>query len=280
LRLAGVTLTDATGTGVTVTVAEPLCPSLVAVTVAVPALAPVTTPDALTVATVELSLAQVTMRPVSGFPAASRGVAVSGPVCPSVRSRLAGVTLTDATGTGAGVTVTVADPLCPSFVAVTVAVPALAPVTTPDALTVAAVALSLAQVTTRPVSGFPAASRGVAVSGPVCPSVRSRLAGVTLTDATGASAAAVTVTVAYPICPSLLAVTVATPARTARTRPFQFTVAIAGSLLTQVITRHQRRRPQASRGVAVSWPVWPTVRLRLEGVTLTDATTSALMPSG
>jgi len=65
---------------VTVTVAEPLCPSLVAVTVAVPALAPVTRPDALTVATAVLSLAQVTTRPVSGFPAAFRGVAVSGPV--------------------------------------------------------------------------------------------------------------------------------------------------------------------------------------------------------
>jgi len=72
-----VTLTDATGTGATVTVDDPLCPSLVAVIVAVPAPTAVTKPVALTVATATLSLAHVTARSVSGFPTASRGVAVS-----------------------------------------------------------------------------------------------------------------------------------------------------------------------------------------------------------
>src|SRR6266852_8498415 len=122
-RLVGVTLTDATGTGVTVIVADPLWPSLVAVTVAVPAATAVTRPVALTVATAGSALVQVTTRSMSGFPAPSRGVATSCPVWPTVRPRLGGVTVTAATGTG--VIVIVADPLCPSLVAVIVAVPVL-----------------------------------------------------------------------------------------------------------------------------------------------------------
>jgi len=74
---AGLTVTDATGTGVTVTVAVPLFPSLVAVIVAVPTVTPVTSPVADTVATDVALVAHVTTRPDSGFPAASFGVAVS-----------------------------------------------------------------------------------------------------------------------------------------------------------------------------------------------------------
>ncbi len=62
---------------VTVTVAVPLCPSLVAVIVAEPAATPVTSPVPLTVATPGALLAQAIARPLSGFPLASRGVAVS-----------------------------------------------------------------------------------------------------------------------------------------------------------------------------------------------------------
>jgi len=164
-RLGGVTLTDATGTGRTVTDAEALCPSLVAVILAVPGPMAVTRPVRLAVATASLSLAHVTTRPVSGFPAASRGVAVSWPVWPTITPRVGGVTVTLATGTG--MTVTDAEALCPSLVAITVAVPGASAVTRPAALTVATASLSLAHVTTRPVSGFPAASRGVAASCPV-----------------------------------------------------------------------------------------------------------------
>src|SRR5947209_15778722 len=89
---------------VTVTVAEPLSPSLVAVIVADPAALAVTSPLPFTVATAVLLLAHVTTRPVSGAPLASRGVAVSCPVCPTGRLRLAGVTLTVATGTVVTVT--------------------------------------------------------------------------------------------------------------------------------------------------------------------------------
>src|SRR2546421_20013 len=94
--------------GTTVTAAAPLCPSIVAVMVAEPAVTPATSPLALTVAMFVLLEAQVTVRPDSGFPLASRGVAVSGTVLPSFTEALAGVTDTDATGTRQPPTVTVA----------------------------------------------------------------------------------------------------------------------------------------------------------------------------
>ena len=75
--MAGATLTDATGTGVTVTLAVPLLPSLVAVIVAEPAAIPVTTPLDDTVAIPVLELDHVTARPVRTLLFASRAVAVS-----------------------------------------------------------------------------------------------------------------------------------------------------------------------------------------------------------
>src|SRR6266849_497916 len=254
---------------VTVTAADPLCPSLVAVIVALPTPCAVTNPVLFTVATAVLFVVQVIRRPVSGLPLASRGVAVSWPVCPTVRFRLLGVTLTDATGTW--VTTTDAPPLFPSLVAVMVAVPAPRAVTSPVAFTVATAALLVVQLTPRPVSGFPLASRGVAVSWPVCPTVRFRLVGDTPSDATG-TMGWVTVLVAVPLWPSLVAVIVAVPAPCPVTSPVLFTVATAALLEVHVITRPLSGLPLASRGVAVSWPVCPTVRLRLLGATLTDAT--------
>src|SRR5437870_3836413 len=73
---AGATATEATGTCTTVMADVPFCPSLVAVIVAAPASFPVTSPLALTVATAVLLDAQVTVRPDSGLPFASLGVAV------------------------------------------------------------------------------------------------------------------------------------------------------------------------------------------------------------
>src|SRR5437879_2339908 len=73
----GVTSTDATGTGVTVIAEVPLLPSLVAVIVAVPGVTPETRPLLLTAATAVLELDHVTVRPESGAPFASLGVAVS-----------------------------------------------------------------------------------------------------------------------------------------------------------------------------------------------------------
>jgi hypothetical protein len=104
---------------------------------------------------------------VSAFPAESRGVAVSCVVAPTPTLAVAGLTVTVATGTW--LTVTDAVPLFPSLVAVIVAVPTARAVTSPLPLTVAIVVLLLTQVTVRPVSAFPAESRGVAVSCTVCP---------------------------------------------------------------------------------------------------------------
>src|SRR5207247_7978643 len=97
--VAGFTVTDATGTVLTVIVALPLCPSLVAVIVAEPAAPPVTSPLALTVATAVLLLAHVTARPANGLPFASFGVAVNRTVCPPCSDAAAGLTVTDATST-------------------------------------------------------------------------------------------------------------------------------------------------------------------------------------
>src|SRR2546422_11292207 len=96
---AGVIVTDATGTGVTVMADAPLFPSLVAVIVAVPAVFPVTSPRALTIATVALLLAQLTVRPDRRLPFASFGVAVSGTVWPTCTDAVAGLTLHQPVGT-------------------------------------------------------------------------------------------------------------------------------------------------------------------------------------
>src|SRR2546421_970510 len=169
--------------GTTVTAAAPLCPWVVAVMVAAPAVTPLTSPLPFTVATPVLLDTHVTTRPESGVPFASFGVAVSCSVSPTSTLAGDGVTVTDATGTR--VTVTLDVPLCPSLVALVVPEPAVTPATSPLALTVAMFVLLEAQVTVRPDSGFPLASRGVAVSGTVLPSFTEALAGVTDTDATG-----------------------------------------------------------------------------------------------
>src|SRR5207249_9841862 len=153
--------TQPDGAGVTVTSEVPVLPSQVAVMVAVPAAAPLTSPLPFTVAAAVLPLDQVTIRPKSGMPPASFGVAVSCVVLPSGTLAEAGLTVTEATGTLDTVISEVL--VVPSQVAVMVAVPAAAPLTSPLPFTVAAAVLSLDQVTTRPEIGSPPMSTGVAV---------------------------------------------------------------------------------------------------------------------
>src|SRR5207253_2409923 len=177
----------------TVTADVPFLPSLVAVIVAEPAATPVTSPLPLTVATPVLLLDQVTTRPDNGVPFASFGVAVSCSVSPTVTVAGDGLTVTVATAMLD--TVTTAVPLCPSLVAVMVAVPVAIAVTSPFPSTVATAVLLLDQVTTRPESGVPFASFGVAVSCTVWPACTVGAAGLTLTKATGATQVTVTVAV-------------------------------------------------------------------------------------
>src|SRR5206468_4102747 len=155
-------------------------PSLVAVIVAAPAVTPVTTPLPLTVATAVLLLPQLTGRPDNGLPLASFGVAVSCTVWPTGTDAVLGLTVTDATGT---------------VLTVIVAVPTATPVACPAPFTVATAGLLLDQVTVRPPSGLPNASRVIAAYCAVCPTPIVAVAGVTLTDATG-SGHPVTVTLA------------------------------------------------------------------------------------
>ena len=78
----------------------PLTPSLVAVIVADPGVAPVTRPAPSTVATAAWFVVQVTGRPLSGCPLRSRGVAASCAECPTSISMLGGLTVTDTTDPG------------------------------------------------------------------------------------------------------------------------------------------------------------------------------------
>src|SRR2546426_768750 len=261
VAVAGVTTTDATGAGVTVTAAVPLFPSTVALVVSGPPAAfpgtapgppasfPVARAFGSTVATVASAVWQVTTRPASGLPFASCGVAVSCSVASTTILPVGGVTSTDATGMG--VTVTADAPLFPSLVAVMVTgPPTVFPVTRPFASTVATVASAVCQVTTRPVSGLPFASFGAAVSCRVAPSWTLAGAGVTSTDATGTG---VMVTEDVPLLPSLVAVMVMGPPTVFPvTRPVASTVAIARSVVCQVTTRPLNEFPFASLGVAVS----------------------------
>src|SRR5947208_7463450 len=149
--------------GVTVIADVPLRPSLVAVIVTgPPAATPLTSPLPFTLAIALLLDCQVTTRPVNGLPFASLGVAVSCTVLPTATPAVAGVTVTDATGTG--VTVLAAVPFWPSLVAVIVAEPAALPVTSPVPVTAATDGLLLGHVPEPPVRTLPFASLRVAVS--------------------------------------------------------------------------------------------------------------------
>src|SRR5438552_18755538 len=81
------------------TVAAALFCSLVAVIVAAPAATPVTRPFPFTVPAIGSPLVHVMLRPESGLPAESFGVAVNCTVPPTRMLALAGLTVTDATGT-------------------------------------------------------------------------------------------------------------------------------------------------------------------------------------
>jgi hypothetical protein len=240
-------VTETTGAGgLTVTIVLPDLPSLVAVTVAVPAATASTMPAAETVATAVLLLAHVTTRPVTTTPFASLMVGTSVSTCPTVIAVAAGrVTLP----TGTSVTVTEAVPDLPSLVAVIVALPAATPVTTPADETEATVASLVDQAITRPESAFPVASFGVAESVSVCPTVMLADAGATTTDATGVG---FTITVAVPDLPSLVAVIVTVPAVTPVTRPVLEIVATASLLPDHVTTRPVVTAPVTSRTIAES----------------------------
>ena len=261
----------------TVTVAVPLCPSLVAVMVTVPAATAVTTPEVVTVAIFASLVDQVTTRPDSVFPLASRVVAVRVADEPTATCDDAGVTTTDATGTGAGAfTVICALPVFPSLVAVIVAVPAAFAVTTPLVLTVAVCGALDAHTMLRPASVLPLPSYVIAVSVIVAPTVSVPVVGATATDAT---AIGVTVTVALALFPSLVAEMVALPAASAVMLPLLSTLTICGALDVHATARPASGEPLPSYVIALNVPVAPMARFTDEGATVMDATGTAVTDS-
>ena len=92
------------GPGFTVTTAVPLRPSLVAMTVVVPAAIAWTKPEPAIVAFVESLKDHVTARPKSALPVESHSVVLKRVVSPTTILTLPGVTVTVWTGTGVAVT--------------------------------------------------------------------------------------------------------------------------------------------------------------------------------
>ncbi len=178
LAAGGVTVTAATGTRSMVTLAVPSMPSHVALITTAPVETPVTVPvTASTVAIDWFDDVHTIVRPVSGWPAPSSGVAekVREYVAPACTVAGAGVTTTETTGWLITVSCAVAwaGVACPGVVTVSVIVttPTATPVATPAVLTVANAALLVDHARVRPVgdSGSPPASKRLAVKFTTCP---------------------------------------------------------------------------------------------------------------
>src|SRR6266567_3785717 len=231
-----------------------------------PAATPVTSPVALTVAVDVLLLAQVMERPVRVFPAESFVVAMSWIVPPTTMLPLAGLTVTEATGT----TVTLAVPLFPSLVAVIVAGPAATPITSPVASTPAMAALLVAQVMVRPARELPFASSGVAVSRSVPPTRTVEDAGFTTTDITGTGGTETTVTSAESLRFALVAKMRADPTPSPCAMPVPETLAIAEAEVVQFTACGALLFDMTT--VAVNCTLSPMRSVSCEGLTATDTT--------
>lgn len=94
----GLTLTEATDGALTVTLAVPLLPSLVARIVAEPTATAVTKPSLETVATDVFDDDQVMVRPPNAVPSESRGVAAKVMVSPGTSEAVVGFNVTVDTG--------------------------------------------------------------------------------------------------------------------------------------------------------------------------------------
>jgi hypothetical protein len=267
-----VTLTVATGTGLTVMVGVVAAGavSLVAVIVAVPTptavtvVVPLVELVGLTVSAAVLLDTQLTVRPVRVLLAASFVVAVSDCVPPTTIGVVGEESVTVATG--AGVTVMEELPVFPSLVAVIVTgPPAATAVTRPFPSTVATAVLFEVQLTVRPESTLFPTSFVTAASCCVSVTPNTKVAddGVTATVATGAGSTVMVGVVAGGAV-SLVAVIVAVPAPTAVTVVVPFvelaglTINTAVLLETQLTVRPVRTLFAASLVTAVSDCVPPT----------------------
>jgi hypothetical protein len=224
----------------------------------------VSTPWAVTVATVGALLLHTTGRPVSGFPCASRADAESDATSFTKSAEITGLIPTVATGT---TTATGAVPTWPSMVAEIVAVPAATPVTTPAVLTLAMDGALLLHVAKRPGISLPTLSRATAVKVAFPPVGTVTLLGDKITTATRF---AVTVRIMLPESPPLLAAIVEEPDATAVTTPADVTVATEG--LDDVQVTGATVTPGSASTVACKVAAWPTLSVCAIGVTTIDRT--------
>lgn len=160
--VAGLTVTEPTGTATMFIVALPVFPSLVAIIAVEPTPVAVTSPVEDTVAIAVLPVLHVTTRPVRTVWFKSYVVAVACAVWPTWMLEAKGDTLTESTGIG--VTVIEDVPPLPSLVAVITATPLATAVTNPADETVARVGSLDDHVTTRPDNTLPLTSFVVAVN--------------------------------------------------------------------------------------------------------------------
>jgi hypothetical protein len=247
----------------------------VAVIVALPTATAVTTPAVETVATLALELVQATE--VAAPPAAIT-VAVSARVSPTTRVAVPGVTATEVTDGGGGVTVTDTDAALvgsPTEVAVILAVPVATPVTTPEVLTLAMVGADEVQVT---AVDAPPVTLTVAMRGTVAPTATDGFAGAMATEFTAGRGLTVTTAEADRALSTVeVAVMVAVPTATPVTSPAAETVAtpVADEVHDTVVAA-----PLATETLTVSCEDSPTFTETLAGVMLTAVTRGVVSGGG
>jgi len=253
--------------------------------VACPAATGITSPVLETVARLASLVLHVTVWPLSTEPRLPVTTVLSCAVAPvpACNVTVAGVTATLATVSGGSVTVTVAEPVLPSTVAVIEACPAATAVTSPVLETVARVASLVLHVTVRPVSVDPRLPVTVAVSCAVAvaPACNVTAAGATDTAA-ATSGSCVTVMVALPVRPPTVAVMVACPPATGITSPELETVARLASLVLHVTVWPLSTEPRLPVTTALSCAVAPVpaCSVTVAGVTATLATVSGAVCCG
>ena len=172
---------------------------------------------------------QATVASPIGMPAASRTSAASRTVSPIRRVARAGVTAIQM-GTATTSTVTSAVPVASPALAVIVALPSPAAVTSPEPSTVATASSPDSHENSAASTACPFASNAAAVNRSVSPTAAS-VASFGATDTESGDCA--TVTSAVPVASPALAVIVALPSATAVTSPEPSTVATCGLSLAQ-----------------------------------------------
>src|SRR5690242_11712681 len=257
---------------VTISVALDVRPSTTALIETVPTARPVTTPRFDTVAIDWLELDHVTVRPVSGLPAASVATAFAWVVSPAIIMLLPSTTLKFAIV--APPTFSSAAPVTPSTVAVIFAMPVDRPVTTPDGDTVATAGFALDQVTARSVIALPLESYAVAAACVVCPTwmVDAFIATATLKITAGFAS-----TVVCAFLSPAVAVMVAEPTLRAESTPDDDTMATELSELPHTTIQSLIGLPVESCAAACICNVLPTFTFAEgAGVTTTLATGTGL----